>query len=348
MGIRRVGKTSMLPHRPQERGKVSIHVECANVLTFKTDVLILKYAQNLYGADAAVVGKLRERRINVKLPPQGCDETVDSDGALGASSVIFIGVTQLGNFLYPEIRDFARKALSTISAQLLVRSVAFTIHGPGYGLDETEAFESQLAGLLEAIESSAIPDTLETITFVELDRSRADRLKERLAVVLPKGFAEIKARNGNRDVGTESPYSDSLRGAGYNSASKPHVFVAMPFAAEMDDTFHYGIQGASNAAGYLCERADLSAFTGDVLDWVKARIATAELVVADLSSSNPNVYLEVGYAWGCRVPTVLLARETTELKFDVRGQCCIVYKSIKELEGKLGVELSQLRARPPR
>jgi hypothetical protein len=116
----------------------------------------------------------------------------------------------------------------------------------------------------------------------------------------------------------------------------------MPFAEEMDDVFHYGIQGAVNAAGLLCERADLSTFTGDVIDWVKRRISSATLVVADLSSANPNVYLEVGYAWGCRVPTVLLARDANDLKFDVMSQRCILYKSIKSLEEALRRELQGL------
>ena len=72
----------------------------------------------------------------------------------------------------------------------------------------------------------------------------------------------------------------------------------MPFAEEYGDRFQYGIQGPANAAGYLCERADLASFTGDVIAWVKDRIGSAALVIADLTAANPNVYLEVGYA--CR------------------------------------------------
>ena len=113
----------------------------------------------------------------------------------------------------------------------------------------------------------------------------------------------------------------------------------MPFDHSWDDVFYYGIQGAVKAAGLLCERADTSAFTGDVLDWVKKRIATATFVVADLSSANPNVYLEIGYAWGCEIPTVLLAREGADLKFDVKGQRCLMYKSIRNLEELLHIEI---------
>jgi len=97
-----------------------------------------------------------------------------------------------------------------------------------------------------------------------------------------------------------------------------------------------------NVAGYLCERADLAAFTGDVIVWVKERIGSARLLVADLSTANPNVYLEVGYAWGKGIPTVLLARDAADLKFDVKGQRCLVYNSIRKLEELLTRELAQL------
>jgi hypothetical protein len=99
-----------------------------------------------------------------------------------------------------------------------------------------------------------------------------------------------------------------------------------------------------HTAGYLCERADLSAFTGDVVDWVKRRIASAELVIADLSTANANVYLEVGYARGHGVPTVLVTRDANDLMFDVKAQRCIVYKSIRNLEESLRRELRALAA----
>ena len=63
-----------------------------------------------------------------------------------------------------------------------------------------------------------------------------------------------------------------------------------------------------------------------------------------LKSENRNVYLEVGYAWGCGKPTVLLVRDEGELKFDVRGQRCLVYRSIRNLEEQLRKELNGLKA----
>ena len=86
----------------------------------------------------------------------------------------------------------------------------------------------------------------------------------------------------------------------------------------------------------------MSTFTGDVMQWVKDRISSASLIVADLTDANPNVYLEVGYAWGCGKPTVLLTKDTRQLKFDVRSQRCVLYKKIKDLEISLAKELSGL------
>ncbi len=81
------------------------------------------------------------------------------------------------------------------------------------------------------------------------------------------------------------------------------------------------------------------------MEWVKQRISSATFVIADLTTANPNVYLEVGYAWGCGRPTVLIVRDTAdELKFDVKGQKCLVYKSIKQLEEILGRELEAIAA----
>jgi hypothetical protein len=117
----------------------------------------------------------------------------------------------------------------------------------------------------------------------------------------------------------------------------------MPFADEYADRFHYGIMGAANSAGFLCERADLASFTGDVIAWVKERIGSAALVIADLTGANPNVYLEVGYAWGRGVDTVLIAAEGSELKFDVRTQRCLLFRNIRHLEELLATELKTLK-----
>ena len=117
------------------------------------------------------------------------------------------------------------------------------------------------------------------------------------------------------------------------------MFVAMPFRDDMRDQYEYGMLNAAEKAGFLCERADYATFVGDILQWVKSRIDAASVVVADLSHTNPNVFLELGYAWGRSKPTILLLREGDDLPFDVRGQRYLVYKRIKDIETTLSKEL---------
>jgi hypothetical protein len=322
--------------------EIVISVVHGDVLEFDADVLALKYAQALYGADRAVYERLSGTKAELRLPKISGFTFIETHGLIEARHVLFVGVKPLREFGYAEIREFGWKTLVSLAGEAPnTRHLALTIHGPGYGLDEVEAFESELAGIVQAVTHSDLPKHLTEISLVERNLGRASRLTTSLKRILPDGRISLDDSPSPHSFGALGRDANiMLRSAG--DAGKAHVFVAMPFLDAMDDVFHYGIQGAVNSAGFLCERADLSTFTGDVMDWVKTRISSAQLVVADLSSKNPNVYLEVGYAWGCKVPTVLLAKDPADLTFDVRGQRCILYKSIKALEDSLRKELQGL------
>lgn len=318
-----------------------IQVECADVAKFKADVLALKYAQAPYGVDEYVSELLRRGGVKRSdLRPGIRDHVVvESRSRLACSWVLFLGVERLRLFGYKEIRDFSRRVLEILEKSLLnPQHICMTIHGANYGLDEIEAFESEVAGLIEAVSAGKYPSDLKRISIIERDKKRADRLDTALRKLLPQ--YEIESHEGS--AARQSVTSQRLRTVGYESSKSPHIFVAMPFDNNMEDVYHYGIQGAVREAGFLCERADMAIFSGDVLTWIKNRIGSAAFLVADLTGVNPNVYLEVGYAWGCGIPTILVTRDTDELKFDVRGQRCIKYTSIRNLEEQLRKELQSL------
>jgi hypothetical protein len=323
---------------------VSIEVKRGNALEIDCDVLVLKHAQALYGVDEAAVSSLKAARLPVAaaLPKPGMFSLISTGGALGARAVLFVGVPSLSQLDYAGIREFGARALASLSGAKVTKHVALTVHGPNYGLDESESFRAELAGLLDSLERGDCPESLERITIVERDPGRATRLTAVLDSSLPSGSY---VRPGRSDATALSDARRSLADVGEGSRQKPRIFAAMPFAKEFDDRFHYGIQRAAEASGFLCERADLTPFLGDVLGWVRDRIASASFVVADLTTANPNVYLEVGYAWGRNVPTVLLVSEATELRFDARSQRCLVYEgSIRQLEELLTTELKALAA----
>ena len=322
--------------------QIPIKIVNNDAFAINADVLVLKHAQALFGVDHIAVNrlsKLHENLLSV-LPKYGKCLQVETFGTIGVKDVLFVGVEQLNEFRYQNIREFSHRALTYLAKYSpKVESVCFTIHGGGYGLDESEAFESEIAGIVDALSKGEFPKSLKEIIIVELHKNLAERLSQSLKDLFPQGVIVI-----NKGDITEKhlTFSSRLKEAGLYSETKPLIFVAMPFDKKMSDIFHYGIRGAVNKAGYLCERVDEAHFTGDVMDQVKLRIKQADLVLADLTQANANVYLEVGYAWGCEKQTIFLVQDANELKFDVKGQRCLVYSGIKELEEMLHKELEKL------
>lgn len=335
--------------------RIRLSLQHADITTVPADVVALKYAQGFYGADAAVARALPGRRgstLDIE-PAVGEHRLVSTHGSIRAPRVLFVGVPPLNDFRYPQIRDFARRVLAILATESPdVESVALTIHGPGYGLDEVEAFDYELNGIADAIRAGLVPQKLANISIVESSERRVERLGEAmLASLAAAGLNFDVEGSGTVSVNTSATSTTptgndadiSTKTLGGIQPKKPQsVFVAMPFSKEMDDVFHYGIQNPVHDAGYIVERMDQVPFTGDILAEIKRRIETSTIVIADLTEDNPNVYLEVGYAWGRGKPTILLERSGTQAKFDVSGQKWLIYDRIKDLEEKLKRELDGL------
>jgi hypothetical protein len=349
------------------RGAVEFTVEEGDITTFDADVLVLKHAQKFYGADATVALKLQESGVSVEelSPKIGEHVYLASRGSVRAAHVLFVGTPQLLKFDYDDIRKFSARALEVLAeVSPEARRVAMTMHGVGYGLDETAAAHAQFAGLWDSLSRGNMPRALETISIIDTRPERVKRLRalfdfaferadyaeragrERWAYGLDTASRRETVRAGSVSAAHAAGVgSIGIVGGVARGKETPHVFVAMPFKEEMEDVFYYGIQTSVHSIGYLCERIDQESFTGDILERVKKRIETASLVIADLTGDNPNVFLEVGYAWGKDRPTVLVVKPgKQQLRFDVQGQRCIKYKNIRNLEDLLTKMLSDLKS----
>jgi hypothetical protein len=157
---------------------VIIEIVEGDALEINADVLALKYGQEYYGVDELVSERLARQGIDQSRmqPRPGGFRLVPSSAAIGARNVLFVGVVDLYDFGYREIRDFGRRVLSALAgAAPQTRHVAARVHGAGYGLEEIEAFEAELAGFLDAIGSGDIPKSLEKISVVECNPGRVAR-----------------------------------------------------------------------------------------------------------------------------------------------------------------------------
>ena len=327
---------------------MSIRLEIihGDALEFRTEVLALKFAQHLFGLDRKVVDLLEKNGVRIKsrLPPVGSPLLVNSGHSIAATEVLFVGVAPLGAFNYETVREFARSVLTTLGeTRPSLQHLAMTLHGVGFGLDEAEAFRAEIAGLLDAVAMRRQPRGLTRISIIERDAQAVRRLSVLLSAILPTGVVDVGQSARNSGLPALSTARANLGEVGHDSNDKPHVFVAMPFAEQYKDRYHYGIEPPVRKAGYLCERLDHEYFTGDVLARVKDRINTAALLVVDLTEGNPNVYLEAGYAWGRGVDTILIVAEGEKVWFDIQGQRRIEFSSIRQLEQLLTTALEALR-----
>lgn len=125
------------------------------------------------------------------------------------------------------------------------------------------------------------------------------------------------------------------------TAPKPFVFALMPFALEFGDIYEYGIKGAAQDAGAYAERIDEQMFVEGILDRIFNQISKANVVVADMTGRNPNVFYEVGYAHALNKVVVLLTQSADDIPFDLKHRPHIVYGGkITELRPKLARRLT--------
>jgi Nucleoside 2-deoxyribosyltransferase len=106
---------------------------------------------------------------------------------------------------------------------------------------------------------------------------------------------------------------------------KPFVFVLMPFAGEFDDVYKLGIRPACEDVGAYAERVDEQLFVGSITQRIYNQISKADVIVADMTGRNPNVFYEVGYAHALGKPVILLSREADDIPFDLKDYPHIIY-----------------------
>jgi hypothetical protein len=316
---------------------IEISVECADVAGIPADLLLLKYAQNFYGADQAVAARLAERGICREAdiaPAAGKHVLLDSGGAIAAERTLFLGVPRLREFRYREMTQFARRAIEIIHQDRLpVRTLTSTVHGAGYGLDVAESLRALIFGFQQGLATSPLPQ-LEKIVFAERNTRRCELLQSLL-----QGVEIVSAAHpATPGQPTAAPATATLN-VGTTPAAEPakkkSVFVAMPFAEEFDDVYQFGIYSTIRRCGYICEKVDESVFAGSIVERIMDGIRNAKFVVADLTLEKPNVYLEVGFAWGLNRPVILVAREGQRLHFDLSHHKCLFYKTIGKLSESL-------------
>lgn len=128
-------------------------------------------------------------------------------------------------------------------------------------------------------------------------------------------------------------------------------FILMPFKPFEDfEPVHEAIRTAIENAGLDPQRADDIFTTGAVLEKILRQIAEAEVVVADLTGKNANVFYETGIAHTVKDNVVLLAQDIEDIPVDLRPFEYIVYEQdpdgLQTLSERLENVIAKLEPEP--
>ncbi|WP_005031392.1 hypothetical protein [Holophaga foetida] len=105
------------------------------------------------------------------------------------------------------------------------------------------------------------------------------------------------------------------------------AFVIMPFSGSFDDIYNLFILETLTECGYSVYRADDINNSQNIISDIIQGIATSDLIIADLTGANPNVFYELGIAHALKRPTILLVQDIAELPFDLRSYRVISYST---------------------
>jgi len=105
---------------------------------------------------------------------------------------------------------------------------------------------------------------------------------------------------------------------------RPRLFVAMEYR-EPFDTFYQKVIKPQAEGEFEVVRMDEKFGPGVIFQDMQREIAQADVVIAEITPSNPNVFYELGYAHALGKPTILLAQRGVNLPFDIRSFRVVYY-----------------------
>lgn len=118
------------------------------------------------------------------------------------------------------------------------------------------------------------------------------------------------------------------------------IFILTPFS-EDELEIYSAIKSVCGRTGFTALRGDERRAEGDIFQHILEEIVTSRIVIANISSRNPNVFYELGIAMAIGKPTLLISDTLEDTPFDLKSRRIVVFKGVKDLETKLSEALLQ-------
>lgn len=143
--------------------------------------------------------------------------------------------------------------------------------------------------------------------------------------------AELLDETGERPRLLDIGRDDSHRPAAgkplpKNLTAGGSCFVMQPFAGPLGGYYESIFKPAIEQSGLTAVRADAEIFgTGKIIDQIWRGIHEATVLIAELTTKNPNVFYELGLAHALEKPVVLVSSNQEDVPFDLRHIRVILY-----------------------
>jgi len=151
--------------------------------------------------------------------------------------------------------------------------------------------------------------------------------------------------------GNSSIVANSLFGRPKEPPKPSDVFVMMPFASELRPVYDDHIQAVAARLNITTTRGDDFFAANSVISNVWDAINHAQVLIADCTNRNPNVFYELGIAHTLGKPVILIAQSKDDIPFDVQHIRTILYdftpRGMREFERALEATLAR-EIREPR
>ena len=133
------------------------------------------------------------------------------------------------------------------------------------------------------------------------------------------------------------------------TVSEPRAFVVMQFSDAFNALYTDVIKPTCEKFGLKAIRADDIYEAGLIINDITRSIEESSVIIADVTTDNPNVFYEVGYAHGLKKVTILLSDRTRDkLPFDVSGFRTLFYDNTiggkSDVEARLTTHLANITA----
>ncbi len=111
---------------------------------------------------------------------------------------------------------------------------------------------------------------------------------------------------------------------------KKKCFVIMSFDPKYDYIYKTVIKSSVEELNLECYRIDDDTIPKNIPDKIIREIIQSDLIIADISQQNPNVFYELGISHAIGNKTIIISQKLDNLPFDVRTEYTIGYTDNKK------------------